>query len=178
MTPVHPRLSGADLGGLATRDESSASTSPQEQPRAQLAIEPDLRALPLFGRLLRAFRERDDGRVDDLRQRLDGLGWSITHQTETTDNVVNEPAEAAPRDKPAGSTERLATSVVRLALAGLEPVIEIDDWSVLLGCSRRAVERLRAAGKLPPPDLKVGRCPKWLPTTVRTWLEKQKRGGR
>jgi hypothetical protein len=57
-----------------------------------------------------------------------------------------------------------------LAAAGIEPAFAIDDWRRVLACSRRAVERLRSAGKLPRPDFKVGRCPRWHAATVRAWL--------
>ena len=40
----------------------------------------------------------------------------------------------------------------------IEPLLKLNDWPHVLNCSRRLVERLRSAGKLPPPDLKVGRA--------------------
>jgi hypothetical protein len=63
----------------------------------------------------------------------------------------------------------------RLAAARIEPALTINDWGRVLSCSRRGVERMRSAGKLPPPDFRVGRCPRWRAATVRAWLE---RGGR
>jgi hypothetical protein len=63
----------------------------------------------------------------------------------------------------------------RLAAAGIEPALTIDDWARALSCSRRGVERLRSAGKLPRPDFHAGRCPRWHAATVRAWLA---RGGR
>jgi hypothetical protein len=122
-------------------------------------------------------RASDIGEIEALRARLNGLGWSISHRTEAPACAVEQAPASALRTKSGNATERLAGSIVRLALAGLEPALEIDDWSVLFGCSRREVERLRAAGKLPPPDLKVGKSPKWLPASVRKFLEKQARGG-
>jgi hypothetical protein len=53
----------------------------------------------------------------------------------------------------------------------IEPLLSIDDLSVILKCSRRLVERMRSAGKLPPPDLHVGRCPRWKPETIRQYIE-------
>jgi hypothetical protein len=122
-------------------------------------------------------RAGDNSEIDELRERLDDLGWSITHRTNPVADVIAERPSPAQRTKTGNHAERLAGSIVRLALAGLEPAIEIDDWSVLFGCSRREVERLRAAGKLPPPDLRVGKSPKWLAALVRKFLEKQARGG-
>jgi predicted DNA-binding transcriptional regulator AlpA len=59
--------------------------------------------------------------------------------------------------------------------AGLEPMLSLDDLAALLSCSRRLVERMRSAGKIPRPDIHVGRCPRWKPETIRKWIE---RGGR
>jgi hypothetical protein len=53
----------------------------------------------------------------------------------------------------------------------IEPLLSIDDLAVILHCSRRLVERMRSAGKLPPPDLLVGRMPRWKPETIRQWIE-------
>ena len=53
----------------------------------------------------------------------------------------------------------------------LEPLLRIEDLVRDLNCSRRAVERLKSAGKLPRPDVVLGRCPRWKPETVRAFLE-------
>jgi hypothetical protein len=65
----------------------------------------------------------------------------------------------------------LADSLARLALAGIEPPIEPDDWALILKVSRREVDRLRSAGKLPKADFYVGRSPRWLASTTRAFLE-------
>jgi predicted DNA-binding transcriptional regulator AlpA len=69
-----------------------------------------------------------------------------------------------------------------MAAAGIEPLVGIDEWAATLACSRREVERMRAAGKLPPPDLSIGRSPRWKAGTVRAWIDEQSRasgrGGR
>jgi hypothetical protein len=57
----------------------------------------------------------------------------------------------------------------------LEPLLTLDDLLRVLVCDQRTIRRLRAAGKFPPPDLRVGRLPRWKPETVRRWIE---RGGR
>jgi hypothetical protein len=56
-----------------------------------------------------------------------------------------------------------------------ERLWSIDDLRRYLNCSRRAVERLKSAGRLPRPALHVGRMPRWSPTAVRRWAEE---GGR
>ncbi|WP_373926483.1 helix-turn-helix transcriptional regulator [Paludisphaera borealis] len=57
----------------------------------------------------------------------------------------------------------------------LAPLLSITDLAQHLSCSRRVVERLRAAGKLPRPDLHVGKMPRWRVETIRTFIEN---GGR
>jgi excisionase family DNA binding protein len=54
------------------------------------------------------------------------------------------------------------------------PLLSIDDVAEALSCSRRLVERMRSAGKLPKPDLHVGRMPRWSRETIAKWIE---RGG-
>ncbi len=89
----------------------------------------------------------------------------------------------APRPKPAVSDPgptRLAGSIDRppqAPAAGhiIEPMLSIDDLAALLSCSRRQVERMRSAGKIPKPDIKVGKMPRWKAATIRGWIE---RGGR
>src|SRR5208283_323505 len=39
--------------------------------------------------------------------------------------------------------------------ASIEPMLHIDDLAALLSCSRRLVERMRSAGKVPKPDIHV-----------------------
>ena len=59
----------------------------------------------------------------------------------------------------------------------IEPMaLRIEEVADSLGLSRRAVERERAAGRFPKPDVTVGKMPLWRPETVRGWLEKG--GGR
>jgi hypothetical protein len=70
-------------------------------------------------------------------------------------------------------SEPLATIVARLALAGIEPALTLDDWPFILNCSRREVERLKSAGELPSPDFFVGRLPRWRAATVRAHLERR-----
>jgi predicted DNA-binding transcriptional regulator AlpA len=67
------------------------------------------------------------------------------------------------------------SGVIRLVDA-IEPLLSQEDLTRVLNASRRTVERIRAAGKLPKPDLHVGnRSPRWRPRTIREWIE---RGGR
>jgi len=79
-------------------------------------------------------------------------------------NASDPPEDPRPEAKPG-----------RTLPASIEPMLHIDDLAALLSCSRRLVERMRSAGKVPKPDIHVGRCPRWRPATVRAWIE---RGGR
>lgn len=60
---------------------------------------------------------------------------------------------------------------VRGPIAGIEPLMSLDEIAGLLGVSRRTVEGLKSRGSLPPPDLRVGRCLRWRAATVRGWLD-------
>ena len=98
----------------------------------------------------------------------------------------------APRPRPAVADPgplRLADSIDRQPEApgpeaarpkrtlppGIEPLLSLDDLVRILGCCRRLVERMRSAGKIPKPDIKIGKCPRWKPATIRAWIE---RGGK
>jgi hypothetical protein len=52
----------------------------------------------------------------------------------------------------------------------IEPMLSIDDLAHILKCSRRWLEGQRSAGKVPRPDFMAGRCPRWRPSTIRTWI--------
>lgn len=54
---------------------------------------------------------------------------------------------------------------------GLVPLLGIDDLVRIFNVSRRAVERMRSTGRLPRPDLKIGRLPRWRAETIREWIE-------
>lgn len=53
----------------------------------------------------------------------------------------------------------------------IEPLLSIDDLARVLNCGRRTAERLLSAGKLPRPDLRIGRMPRWRPESIRRWIE-------
>ena len=73
---------------------------------------------------------------------------------------------------------RLATALDRRADARprIEPLAyRIDELADALGVSRRAIERERAAGRFPRPDLTIGKMPLWRVETVRAFLERGSR---
>jgi predicted DNA-binding transcriptional regulator AlpA len=61
-------------------------------------------------------------------------------------------------------TDRPESAPVRLAL-------RLDELAAALGVSRRTVERERAAGRFPKPDLHIGRAPLWTPATIQRWVD-------
>ena len=58
----------------------------------------------------------------------------------------------------------------------LDPLLSIDDLARVLNCGRRSVERLLSAGRLPRPDIRLGRMPRWRPATIRDWIDSQAAG--
>jgi hypothetical protein len=54
----------------------------------------------------------------------------------------------------------------------VEPMtVRLDELADVIGVSRRAIERERAAGRFPEPDLTIGRMPLWCVETVRNFVE-------
>ena len=56
----------------------------------------------------------------------------------------------------------------------VEPIRRIayrlDEVARSLGVSRRLLERERAAGRFPAPDITIGTAPLWRPATVDAWV--------
>jgi predicted DNA-binding transcriptional regulator AlpA len=46
-----------------------------------------------------------------------------------------------------------------------------DDIAALTGLSRRLLEREVSAGRMPPPDVRIGRRACFRPATVTAWLD-------
>ena len=57
----------------------------------------------------------------------------------------------------------------------IEPLLSQADLCRVLATSQRSIDRLRSSGRLPPPDLAIGRSPRWRASTIRSWID---RGGR
>ena len=70
---------------------------------------------------------------------------------------------------PARRPEALAPDI-------MEPLLGIDDLAAYLNCSRRLLERLRSAKAVPPPDLHVGRMPRWKAATIHAWINSGGKG--
>jgi predicted DNA-binding transcriptional regulator AlpA len=74
------------------------------------------------------------------------------------------------RTLPLPDADPPAPAVTRAPLP-IEPLLSVTDLARILAVSRRSLERLRAAGKLPRPDLHLGRSPRWRAETIRRWLD-------
>jgi predicted DNA-binding transcriptional regulator AlpA len=82
----------------------------------------------------------------------------------------------APRTKAATRPpgELLPPGVHQISEA-MEGVVErlayrLDEIASSLGVSRRLIERERAAGRFPKPDLQIGRVPLWTRKTLIEWI--------
>ena len=51
--------------------------------------------------------------------------------------------------------------------ASVEPLATIETWAAVLVVSKPTIERMRNAKKIPPPDVMIGRLPRWRPSTGR-----------
>lgn len=54
-------------------------------------------------------------------------------------------------------------------------IYRMNDLSVVLGVSRRTIERERSAGRFPLPDLRIGKAPLWRVETIREWIGRNRR---
>jgi predicted DNA-binding transcriptional regulator AlpA len=69
------------------------------------------------------------------------------------------------------TSQRLAT------FPAVEPLLRIADLTRWLSCDVRTVDRMRSAGRLPKPDLVVGRrSPRWRVETIRDWINSGGKG--
>jgi hypothetical protein len=144
-----------------------------------LSEEQTFKVIGTFGRLLRAVATQNTEQIQKFQESLYALGWDVRCAT-AGKRRPKRGSKPEARQEPSRdvSLVRLAKSIARLAIAGVEPAIGLDDWAVILRCSRRTVEGMRAESKIPPPDLSTGKKPLWLAATVREYLEGQVARGR
>jgi predicted DNA-binding transcriptional regulator AlpA len=53
----------------------------------------------------------------------------------------------------------------------IEPLVTKADLERILQIDSRTIDRMRATGKLPKPDLFLSRMPRWKAETIRAWIE-------
>lgn len=58
-----------------------------------------------------------------------------------------------------------------------DPMIAPESFARFIGIGRRTFQTWRAAGKLPPPDLHMGKTLRWRRDTIDRWLAAQARKG-
>jgi hypothetical protein len=93
--------------------------------------------------------------------------------TEATDVAISQADALA---KVTAVLSRLADVLERQSRPPVERLcFRLEEVAAACSVSRRAVERERAAGRFPKPDLTIGKMPLWRVETVRSFLE---RGGR
>jgi hypothetical protein len=80
-------------------------------------------------------------------------------------NYLAQPALSAPPTEPSQPVMALDSrpAVARLAY-------RLDEVAASLGVSRRAIERERAAGRFPAPDVQIGKMPLWRRETLVGWI--------
>jgi predicted DNA-binding transcriptional regulator AlpA len=84
-------------------------------------------------------------------------------------------ATAAPRSVPGKSASDESLHALVIPSGPPRLTYRLAEAATMLGISRRTLERQRAAGRFPRPDLHVGKAPLWKIETLRAWIE---RGGR
>jgi len=69
----------------------------------------------------------------------------------------------------------LTTAATHAGTPSIEPLLSMDDLRRILRISRSKLERLRAAGRIPHPDVDLRTVskpiPRWRPETIRRWIE-------
>jgi predicted DNA-binding transcriptional regulator AlpA len=54
--------------------------------------------------------------------------------------------------------------------------LRLDEVAEAVGVSRRVLERERAAGRMPKPDIRIGKMPLWRPETIQAWVNSGRKG--
>ena len=66
----------------------------------------------------------------------------------------------------------------RTAPPSIESLWTPKDVASYLRVSVRMLERMRSTGAMPPPDVFLGRLPRYRPNTIRAWLASMNGGSR
>jgi hypothetical protein len=81
---------------------------------------------------------------------------------------TEDAVEPAPQTLPEPGRPTAPAPEPRLAVEKL--AYRLNSVAELLDISRRLLERERAAGRFPPPDKHIGKCPVWTRDTLRAYL--------
>src|SRR4051812_45533719 len=103
------------------------------------------------------------------------------HGTHTRPPSISQSGAVRPGRRPGGSGIRPdgpspgGGPMSHAPDARLSPYFRKSDLARVLNVGARTLDRLQAAGLLPPADLYVGRSPRWSPSTVKEWLDSKPR---
>ena len=103
------------------------------------------------------------------------------HPTAPSEPYQDQPAETQPEAAELAALiailNRLVNALERQAdRPRIEPMaLRIEEVAIAVGVSRRGIERERAAGRFPQPDLTIGKMPLWRPQTILSFLERGNR---
>ena len=53
----------------------------------------------------------------------------------------------------------------------IEKTLTREAVSAALGVTLETLRKWRAEGKFPPPDIRIGRIPRWHPSTIDAWVQ-------
>lgn len=67
----------------------------------------------------------------------------------------------------------MSKATIKRPAPALQPLLTTAELASFLGCSRRTIEKLKARGDLPAPDVLVGRMPRWRRETIEEWIDAQ-----
>jgi predicted DNA-binding transcriptional regulator AlpA len=84
---------------------------------------------------------------------------------------ANERPGSAARGVVSGQFQSYQPTRPSPVATNIEPLLSVRDLTRLLSRSRRLLEQMRAAGRLPRPDFMLGRLPRWKAATIRAWIE-------
>lgn len=56
-----------------------------------------------------------------------------------------------------------------------ERLVSPEEFATYLAIGRRTFQTWRGVGKLPPPDLSLGKIIRWRWTTIEAWMEARRR---
>jgi hypothetical protein len=93
---------------------------------------------------------------------------------------ANERPGFAARGAVDGPKQPCESNTVVAEAANLEPLLTREDLATFLKIDLRTLDRMRAGGRLPKPDLVLGArgrgcIARWKPASIRAWLD---RGGK
>jgi predicted DNA-binding transcriptional regulator AlpA len=83
----------------------------------------------------------------------------------------NERPQVGTAGAPGGQTWPCQPTKFPSLATSIEPLVTKADLERILQIDSRTIDRMRATGKLPKPDLFLSRMPRWKPETIRAWIE-------